>query len=193
MFSHRLLISIGRTQCAAPKSNCVHVDVCECRQTSVLACTRCLWLLPPCSGSAEACPNWTTAKKAPPRLHRTGSGLFCFTEASVLLSPTCLALNPSSSWEYLWSIWQSLKSKRCCVVSVEKYQALFNAAHYFLLFFYSCQSLFFFFLFFFVLHEHIKHAEKLEWVNGVSSLNSNLSIWCSLTKALQLQHGLWEV
>ncbi len=60
--------------------------------------------------------------KAPPRLHRTGSGLFCFTwwtsEAPPLLSPTCLALNPSSSSGRLWFSWH-MEIKRCCAVSLE--------------------------------------------------------------------------
>ena len=93
--------------------DCVRVSVC------VLACAALpLAVLSLCPGSAEACPNRAAAKRAPPKLLRTGSGLFCFTgwasEAAALLSPSCLAFSPSSrSGQYL--VHSSVKHKMSTV------------------------------------------------------------------------------
>lgn len=98
------------------ESDCVHVRVCANKHAPMLACVA--------SGSPLGVPallrpvQTELQPKAPPRLRRTGSGLFCFTgwaaEAPVLLSPTCLALNPSSRSGHLWSSWQPVKQKILC-------------------------------------------------------------------------------
>lgn len=118
--SFQYLCHKGRSHCAAKTER---LCACTCEKAGVCACVCCV-----ASGCSLRVPallrpvQTELQPKAPPRLHRTGSGLFCFTEraseASVLPSPTCLALNPSSSSCCLRSIWQSVESERCCAASV---------------------------------------------------------------------------